>query len=95
MRRKEIKAGSYVVVLYDKSTINNWTNYCLKQRIDCVDIRPISSPKMPEASDENYRVEFEYWRYATPEEIAKYNEIGVYMITEVDLVTEINNYQIF
>lgn len=94
MEKKEIKAGSYVVVLYDKSTTNSWTHYCLKQRIDSFDIRPISSPKMPN-SDENYRVEAKDWRYATPEEIAKYDEIGVYMITEVDLVTEINNYQIF
>lgn len=94
MRRKEIKAGSYVVVLYDRSTSNSWKHYCLKQRIDATDIRPVSSPKM-QSSDESYFVKDQDWRYATPEEIAKYDEIGIYMVTEVDLVTEINNYQIF
>jgi hypothetical protein len=100
----EILADQYIVVLIDSSKNNCWKNYCFKQYKDSYDICPESTPKEPENSSshaESYSPMDEWWRFATDEEIARYDIEGFFKITSKPkksrqpVIVEINNYQVW
>ncbi len=76
------KKGDYIVTL-DVGTFHTdcaRNNYCFKQREDNVSIHPEVDLK-GSIRNGNYSLAFDKsnnlkdWRYATPQEIAKYNEL--------------------
>jgi hypothetical protein len=98
----KIKKGEYVVVLHDDAYSNNWKNYCFKQRDDKEDfVFPEACPNHPKNNtQESYNVrESHRWRYATPEEIARYDQEGFFLITsepvEKKQVAVVSNYEIY
>jgi hypothetical protein len=101
---KLISAGEYVVVVKDTSYSNSWENYCFKQFKDSRSVCPESTPKYPDNATEDhesYSCATEDWRYATPEEIDRYDREGMFKITSKPkkpkgpVNTNINNYQIY
>lgn len=87
MANKIIPKGSYVVILYDPCTENCWKNYCMKQGKKGKDITPVSTPNYKDNIHEDDGQEYYYvssemeWRYATQEEIDRYEVEGLYKIT--------------
>lgn len=79
-----IEKGRYVVVLEDDSLSNSWQDYCFKQKYDRDDvIEPKTTPKYPKNNDgESYGVTDSMWRYATQEEIERYDNEGFFKITD-------------
>ena len=96
-KQLQFKKGDYVVPLKDKSTNNNWTGWVLKQRGNSISISPIQDPNTKSTTccwaDSSYSRRSD-WRYATPQEIAAYdNHNGPVRIDSVD--QSITNYEIY
>jgi hypothetical protein len=95
-----INEGSIIVVLKDSSLYNNWENYCLEQyqssnRQIVPKYLPGGQYNIKEYGDFIYGWIFskrEDWRYATEEEIKKYNTIGPYQIKSESSNLENNSY---
>jgi hypothetical protein len=79
-----IKKGKYVVVLEDDAYSNSWKDYCFKQKEDKHnEIYPVACPNHPRSnSAESYCVKTSMWRYATDEEIERYDNEGFFKITD-------------
>lgn len=96
-----ILKGQYIVVLHDPSQKNSWKDFCFKQYRDSQLICPESTPNSPNNSltgAESYAVRDDWWRFATEEEIARYDAEGFFKITsepKKPVIIEINNYQVW
>lgn len=79
-KQTEFKKGDYIVVLKDNSLSNNWQNFIFKQLKYYHNICPEILINGNENIDGQYTYAHfdmkDFWRYATSEEIAKYDRIG-------------------
>jgi hypothetical protein len=79
-----ILANEYVVVLDDSSYNNSWKDYCFKQFKESRSVCPESTPRYPDnktEDNESYSCDTSQWRYATPEEIDRYEKEGFFKVT--------------
>ena len=70
--------GQYIVVLKDDAYNNNWQGYVFKQKYQCAEIRPeiLMDGKINNSYSYSDFTSTNFWRYATPEEIAEYERLG-------------------